>query len=1008
MWRPAGGLDALPGEEFTGRYHLFRVNSAGIRCPDDNTLAELCDGSMPSERRALLGEHIDGCEDCREAVAALVGGRTPATPAIPAGQLVVEGSRELVAGTMVGRYRIERRVGAGGMGVVYAAVDAELERKVALKFLRPELEKHGGDALEQRLLRECRAMAKLAHPNVITLYDIDRLDGRLYMAMELIDGQSLRGWLGEKRGWTEILGTFVAAGNGLAAAHRAGIVHRDFKPDNVLIANDGRVLVMDFGVAASGVMDSESGVGVGKGRGTEEVGLTVTGMAVGTPAYMPPEQYRGDPVDARSDVFSFCVSLFQALHGRRPFAGARSSEIQDAIAAGAIAAPPDGSEVPGWLHRAVVRGLAADPAQRWPSMDALLAVLAPRRRRRRRTVAAAAAIVVLAAGGAAAWAWTAGEAQGKQKQQQVHELELQGNGCPDPRERLGAAWDLDTELRVQTAVLAAGGPPAIARWRRVDAALDRWSDRWTAMHAQVCAAGRSGEVSRELTDLRMECLDARRREAAALTELLAESPPDGLDGAAEAVEGLPAVDGCATAAVLGVRMHWPEDQETRREVAELRNAIARADALRLAGDPRSGALLLEPLVALAAGLHWKPIEAELQYTLGAIQATGNPKIALATVRRAAVTAEASRHELVAAEAWILLISIAAEDLGDLERAAEYADSAQAAIERLGGDRELESRYRYHLGILRWRQGKHAEAEAEFAKALALARAIGSSAQEIGALSGLGLVYEDRGEFKRALEIHQKVIAARAAEFGPVHPDLALDHANLASAYMELGDQAAALEHATQALAIGEQALGAGHPELGTHVFNLGEMQRVAGNGEQALALFRRAEQIYADGLGPRHARVAMTLEHQGGALIGLDRAAEAVPLIERALGIYRDTVGEHHADHGKCLVNLADAETRAGKLDAALDHARSGRDTLRAALGPDHAHVGFAGVQLGTTLLAAGRARDAIAELEAAIAIYERSDWDPAMTTAARATLEQARRVSAGGRVATRRGASSR
>jgi predicted Ser/Thr protein kinase len=279
-------------------------------------------------------------------------------------------SQPEVGGTL-GRFRIERTLGEGGMGVVYLAFDPVLERHIALKVLREE--RVATDA-RPRLLREARALAQLAHPNVVTVHEVGFASGRDYVAMELVDGQTVAAWLAERaRTPAEILDVFVAAGRGLAAAHAAGLVHRDFKPNNVLRARGGRVVVTDFGLARGADARAEEA----SDPATPEVRpslreFTATGQHVGTPAYMAPEQWGDGTIGPAADQFAFCVALWEALTGQRPF---RSDD------GAAAAAELDASRLPRWIRPLLVRGLAAAPADRWPSLEALLARLAVRRRR---------------------------------------------------------------------------------------------------------------------------------------------------------------------------------------------------------------------------------------------------------------------------------------------------------------------------------------------------------------------------------------------------------------------------------------------------------------------------------------------------------------------------------------------------------------------------------------------------------------------------------------------------
>ncbi len=296
----------------------------------------------------------------------------------------------VAAPTLLGKYRLERELGAGGMGVVHAAFDPDLERRVAIKLLRDE----PGTISRARLLREARAMARLAHPNVVTVHEVGTIEGRDFVAMELIDGQSLAEWLrGAKHKRDEILDAFVAAGNGLAAAHAEGLVHRDFKPHNVLRSKRGRVLVTDFGLARGADAVGEPVTALAVAETTPRMPmLTATGAIVGTPAYMAPEQWSGAAVGPATDQFAYCVALWEALAGERPFRGETGEQLRAAVERGT--AGLDTKRLPRTIRPVLLRGLAADPEKRYPSMDALLAAIAKSRDHSKRNTTIAIVIIV--------------------------------------------------------------------------------------------------------------------------------------------------------------------------------------------------------------------------------------------------------------------------------------------------------------------------------------------------------------------------------------------------------------------------------------------------------------------------------------------------------------------------------------------------------------------------------------------------------------------------------------
>jgi tetratricopeptide (TPR) repeat protein/predicted Ser/Thr protein kinase len=337
--------------------------------------------------------------------------------------------------TSIGRFEIVSKLGEGGMGVVLLATDPMLNRKVALKVLRAS--QRAGDDGRRRLLREAQGVAKLVHENVVVVHEVGQHDGQIYVAMEYVAGTTLGRWQ-KTRGWLEVLAIYLRAGRGLEAAHAAGLVHRDFKPDNVLVGDDGRVRVSDFGLVAS-IGDTEPR-GPSSAPSELSASLTRTGMVVGTPRYMAPEQYSAAAVDARADQFAFCVALYEALYRKPPFPGESSTEICERVLAGDITPVPADSDVPPIVRDAVLRGLRRAPAERFPSMKELLATLAradmqpvaearsPRRWRRALIVAGAGLVVATgvfvvawesrggapkaAAGSAAAGSAAAGSAAG--------------------------------------------------------------------------------------------------------------------------------------------------------------------------------------------------------------------------------------------------------------------------------------------------------------------------------------------------------------------------------------------------------------------------------------------------------------------------------------------------------------------------------------------------------------------------------------------------------------------
>jgi len=378
---------------------------------DDNAASEFVSGGMPPSAVTKVEGHLAGCRECRQLVAALAmdaandsNAATVPHEKLSPSQVAQRPTRTLTVGDRVGRYLVLSALGAGGMGVVFSAYDPQLDRKVALKLLRAGITYNTKDA-RARLRREAQAIAQLSHPNVVAVYDVGTTEeDDLYIAMEFVEGDTLTTWLKQyPRTWREIVDVFLQAARGLMAAHSVGLLHRDFKPDNVLVGHDGRVRVTDFGLARS-VITPEEGLKHRPEVGALNVDLTATGTVLGTPRYMPPEQLTGPDIDARADQFSFCVALYEALYGTHPLPGATSVSMLEQNEK--AVPPPDGSKIPAYVGRCVMRGLERERSKRYPGMATLVGDLQPPAPRATvRNLAFAAVGFVLIAGTAAAMLW---------------------------------------------------------------------------------------------------------------------------------------------------------------------------------------------------------------------------------------------------------------------------------------------------------------------------------------------------------------------------------------------------------------------------------------------------------------------------------------------------------------------------------------------------------------------------------------------------------------------------
>ena len=667
----------------------------------------------------------------------------------------------------IGRYQVLRSLGAGGMGEVVLARDPELDRKVAIKLLKAGKDR---DDAQVRLLREAQAMARLSHPNVVQIHDVGMFGERVFLAMELIEGETLAQWLaGEKRTWREVVAVFVAAGRGLAAAHAAGLIHRDFKPDNVLLARDGRVCVADFGLAR-GERGGDEARGENPGERPLLVHtLTATGAVMGTPLYMSPEQHMGAEVGPASDMFSFSVALFEGLYGARPFAGETMGVLAGNVIAGNVVALPPAA-VPRWLEAVVRRGLAAEPARRFPDFAALLVALDrdPARTRRRWLLGLGLGIAAGALGA------TVQASRGPEV-------------CSGGVAEIAEVWTDEARAEIQGR-MAEAGP-------RVIAGLQGYADAWSAMHGEACLAHQRGEASAALLDARMRCLEQRRQGLAGAIEVLAAADATAVREAPAVVAKLTPLAGCADAEALLREVPLPGDAATAAAVEGLQRRLARVKAVADAGRPEQAQQAAAAIRREAEGLGYRPLIAAAWLIEGR---AAHDAMAWSAAReafaQAFVTATAAGDDAIAAEARARQLFDDGVYGGGAAEGLASAPHAEALVVRLGDREDLAALLENNLGVLHLVRGDPAAARVRFMRATAL------SADEprtdpidrAGYLTNAAQVAEDMSE--RA-GLFDQAATLLGASLGPGHPGTlqvatsrAVQAADPASAVATLADK----------------------------------------------------------------------------------------------------------------------------------------------------------------------------------------------------------------------------
>jgi hypothetical protein len=756
---------------------------------DEDALLAFVQHMLSPEALAQAEAHLRSCNECRRAVALLAETEagppdpTPLPPKPMHAPRPVGAARPARKGKQIDRYVVLDVLGAGSMGIVYAAFDPQLDRKIALKMLAGD----SGDDAEvaekrARMMREAQAMARLSHPNVVHVHDVGTFQDQIFVAMELIQGQSLTKWLeSEKRTWRDILRVFIRAGHGLAAAHAAGLVHRDFKPDNVVVGNDGVARVMDFGLVsapAAGPSAWNTPAPIPAVRASASAAadlgtpITRTGVLLGTPAYMAPEQWTGIRIDHRADQFSFCVSLYEALYGQRPFEGRTLSELTTRVSQGKIRDVPPGSPVPFYIRRAVTRGLAADPKLRHPSMPELLKALELGLRvPRRRVLFASGAAVLLVAGGV-----LGGPALWQLRSQ----------------ERCGGAADAFAEAWTRARA------PALSP--HAQRQVDRFRERWVAARERVCRA-----AADPATRLREACLDGQLDELRALGEVLGRADAKVARRAAMAAAGLPSPEVCSEERGLAADIALEPSAAERA----FRHQLALARASLAAGDLAGARMLAVGVLDAGSGTN-AALRAEAWLALGA---TAAGEDAQRSFGKAMASAEESGHLHAGAEAAVA----AAERLGDGPQAEFYLNMSAAGLDRLGAHGPLRARVELATArrLLAQRRPEAAEVPAKRALDI-LRRLYGEDHPEVArALEVLAQVEAQRGRPQEALAHQRAALVALERALGLEDPALASALLGLSRTERALGEVEVADAHCRRAVRLGAAAdcaaMGRGGP-----------------------------------------------------------------------------------------------------------------------------------------------------------------------------------------------------
>ena len=678
----------------------------------------------------------------------------------------------------IGRYIVLDRVHEGSREQIFVAYDPELDRRVRLTLLR--VGRRGAEE-RGRLRDQARALTRLSHPHAQAVYDVGVAKGHVYLAKELVEGLVLGEWLQqERRSSTEIVDKFVAVGQALGAAHELGLVHRAFRPDAVRIDEQDQARVVGFAfdrrteqVDASRSASTIAARAAARRSGpqpivdTNEEGLLSTEPSVmgsmtqssmmGDPAYRPPEQLRGRPVEPASDQFSFCVTLYEALQGERPFSGEGVAAFARALADQSRASTSRGGAISEPLRKVLLRGLAGSPEERWPSMEVLCEELRkvaepPKRRRLAWPVGAAALLGLGLTGGAMAW-WP--------DQTPV-------SSCTEADTSLDGVWDDTRRKQARDAMFGTARASAVATWKRIEPRLQEYAESWARERAETCGDPPTGATSPADTALIMACLDEHRVELRETVNVLSKAKGDTVERAVNLVEGLPRLERCRDLEALRARPSPPEDPALRTELMKLRERLAAARANARGGNADDGETAAREVVERAEAMDYAPLRAEALLEQGEARVLGGRSVDAETdLEQALMMALEHGHQPVAARAATRLAFVVGEDQ-----------------ERIGA-------------ALTW--GKLAVSLASMPAA--------SKEERAEASSVMGSLLHRHGDAEQARALHEQALALRLEVRGPTHPTVASSHLALAEVAMAREDHAGAREHAEQAVEIRDAGAG---------------------------------------------------------------------------------------------------------------------------------------------------------------------------------------------------------
>lgn len=855
----------------------------------------------------------------------------------------------------IGRFQLLKTLGEGGHGSVFEAYDEQLARSVALKVLNPGMLGADPEGASRRLLREAQALAQLSHPHVVQVYDSGRQGDRVWVAMELVRGASLRAWLRDvdvsrmaKR--LEVFDKLRQAGRGLAAAHEIGIVHRDFKPENVLVGDDGRVRVADFGLARASTEDdaaTEESVSAEDIADDAPLGsLTRTGLILGTPRYMAPEQFGGATTQA-CDQFAFCITAWEAMTGHYPYEGKTAAELLAAFADEAID-QTHAARLPRAMRRALMRGMAADPAARHPTIAALLEALGnPRRTRARRrlTVMGAGAMVTAAA---------------------VGSLMSTSASCRRGRGIVTDAWGPTQREQIEAAFRATEAGFAESAAERAIEGLESRAKRWAELYDEACRINAGDDDAPDYA-LQTACLRKRLSEIRAVATVLGEADTTTVGNVAQVLDTVKDLDACGDLAALQAEARQLEGNEAPPEVESFDERLITVEARIAAGQVEKSSPELEALLGEAKAIGYAPILAAVEYTYGRTWAYRDPAVSVEHLQQAFRFSLQAGDTKTAALSALGLAEHYGYSQGDAERGRQWIAYARSLGERLpvyGLEEDIQ-----HLSALLLRS------EARFAEALEALEAARklplTPDRRVNVVRTIGQLQLYLGQYSASVRTYDDLVAYSEANFGDDHPNYAAALISAASADMATGHAERARARAHQALEImAASGIGLDSAHFGVATLDAGLIEAWVGDPAVALDLLAKADANLRHSLDSGTGIFADVTAQSGVAQFAAGKLDEALATLDKALEQFEDVRGGDvsttsyvHSARGEVLFALG----RYVEAEAAFRHSREGNvaDEAVGDLAVDDVNIGAALTAQGKLEAAEPLIVESIADLEA-------------------------------------------